>query len=904
LLPAISLKSKVVVGNVVLVIVVLVLTSTIQTHYMRRDMARLLSDQQFATVTRSAQDIDAKIDHDLDVVNRLAKGFPVADLSSPQGIAGYFPARPALLATFDDVLVLDPAGRLLADLPHESDRVAVSDDEQAVLRRVVQTMQAQITEPAANVSHGEPGLKIMAPIVGEDHRLRGILVGVFKLENRNLLGNLSQAKIGKSGVFVLLNKTPPARYLAHPRKEMILKTRPADAPSSGLRALEGFEGNAEDNTMLGVRSLFSYKSLRTVNWLLMAVVPLDEVYAPIVQVERRAWRITAAICIVIIPVSWLFAWLMLDPLSRLRGDIERLRQGTAPTTPGERTTLYVERDDEIGDVARSFYALIAERSVAAASQQAAERRSREVAESASQAKTDFLALMSHEVRTPMNGVLGLTELLLDTPLNPEQRDYANTILSSGQALLAICNDILDLSKIDAGKLEIEQIAYGPVTVLNEVISLFAPGASARGLRLDAEVAPEVPRELVGDPGRLRQVLSNLVGNALKFTVAGSVHVTVRVAARSEGKIMLAFSVIDTGIGMTLEQQAKLFRDYTQAEASTARRFGGTGLGLSICHRLVEAMGGAFDVVSAPGRGSTFTFTMCGASAESGDAQALLPRRSVTDRRYTGRVLLVEDAVVNTQVARAMLRNFGLEVLEAENGRIALQLLADQSVDLVLMDINMPVMDGLEAARRIRAAESTGEFAGRRPIIAMTGNVLADAAEKCRAAGMDGVVPKPFHRVQIVEVLDRWLSGITPVAVEVEEPREAAIGEACTDEAIDLVAYRRLEETMGPEMDSLMDTFTLSMQRAIEEIGAAARQHDAAAIKLRAHKMRSSSAAVGASALSRLAAQWEQRVADPSFADWQDVFPALQSEYARVAAALNAISAYTRRPIASIKSPTF
>jgi CheY-like chemotaxis protein len=259
----------------------------------------------------------------------------------------------------------------------------------------------------------------------------------------------------------------------------------------------------------------------------------------------------------------------------------------------------------------------------------------------------------------------------------------------------------------------------------------------------------------------------------------------------------------------------------------------------------------------------------------------VPRRSLTSRRYAGRVLLVEDNLVNTKVARATLRGFGLEVLEAGNGCIALELLAKESVDLILMDMNMPVMDGLEATRRIRIAESTGEFAGRRPIIAMTANVLQEASDACRAAGMDGFVAKPFQRAEIVEVLDRWLSGIGPVA---DVPAPARSGAVLVD-AIDLAVYRQVEETMGTDMDSLLEAFTASTQRVIQEIGAAVRQNDAQAIRLRVHTMRSSSAAVGAMTLSRLAAQWEERVALSGFSDWQEVCQSLQSEYARVTQAL-------------------
>jgi CheY-like chemotaxis protein len=459
-------------------------------------------------------------------------------------------------------------------------------------------------------------------------------------------------------------------------------------------------------------------------------------------------------------------------------------------------------------------------------------------------------------------------------------------LSSGQALLEISNDILDLSKIDAGKFTIEAIAYDPVQTLNEVMALFGPRASARGLLLDKEVAPDVPHDLMGDPGRLRQVLSNLVGNSLKFTVVGSVHIALRVASRSDDEIVLEFAVTDTGIGMTADQQTQLFRDYSQADASTARRFGGTGLGLAICLKLVELMGGSFDVVSAPGRGSTFTFTMRCAPAAAGTTQPVSLRLVALDKRFSGRVLLVEDNVVNTKVARATLKGLGLAVLEAENGRVALDLLANETVDLVLMDMNMPVMDGIEATRRIRLAESLGEFEGKVPIIAMTANVLQDARDACMGAGMDGFISKPFQRAELITILDRWLPGTTLPAAVLPSPR---IEPPPAREAIDLATYRELEQTMDGDMESLVATFVSSTTKLIEAIATAVVERDARGVKLRTHSMKSSAASIGALELARLAADWDRRLGDPPFADWQHILPTLQSEYARVAESLQRLA---------------
>jgi signal transduction histidine kinase/ActR/RegA family two-component response regulator len=367
---------------------------------------------------------------------------------------------------------------------------------------------------------------------------------------------------------------------------------------------------------------------------------------------------------------------------------------------------------------------------------------------ANQTKDDFLANVSHEVRTPMNGVLGMADLLMNTPLSAEQREYTTTIAESARMQLLILNDILDSAKIEAGKLVLEAVPFSPSDLLKDLSRIFRPIALEKHLSLDLQISGILPA-VMGDPLRVRQILSNLVNNAIKFTQGGE----VRIAASAEGghgMTTLVFSVTDTGIGIEPEAQARIFDKFTQADCSTTRHFGGTGLGLSICRSLVELMAGSIRLESTPGAGSRFSFSVRFPVVDSGVKKPSSGRQAGS-LSATHPILIVEDNPINQRVATAMVRSLGLSCELASNGLEAVEKCLSRDYSAVLMDCQMPTMDGFEATRRIRASNRNSL-----PIIALTAATASRDRKLATDAGMDDFLSKPVQRLQIAEVLDRWL----------------------------------------------------------------------------------------------------------------------------------------------------
>lgn len=597
-----SLKLKLTLGAIAIALLLLLVQFFGQFYSLRGDLTARIESEQFQLLSVLGNHLDDKIDERLSALAQSAQSVPQDKLDDLKALEQHLQNEHALLTLFDDLYIFDYNGNLLVDWPLKAGRRGLDMSGRDYIQAVRSERKPFISQPILGKATKQPIVVLAAPVLNNKGELVAIVGGVLNLYKPNLIGSLASRSIGESGYLYLVSGDH--LFISHPDKTRIMQATPPAADNPSLaRAYEGFEGTLEGSNSRGLQGLFTFKRLQSTGWILASVVPSEEAFRPIVVIQRNMAVITLLLMLIATPLLWFFSVRLLHPLGQLA---RQMRERASSMQPGLPAKPVAEiGSHEIRTVAAAFNEFLGARNDA----EIALAQAKDAAEAASRSKSEFLANMSHELRTPMNGVIGMIELARMNALDGESDELLKIARNSAESLLAILNDILDVSKIEAGKLSIDNTPFEFAELTREVLRLMEPLINEKGLSHSLTFPADLPETLIGDPLRIRQVLLNLIGNAIKFTRQGSVAVDVKIVAKNSAGLTLSIAISDTGIGIPNDRLDAIFHAFTQADGSTTRHFGGTGLGLTISSQLVELMGGKLSVESQEGQGSTFRFTL-------------------------------------------------------------------------------------------------------------------------------------------------------------------------------------------------------------------------------------------------------------------------------------------------------